>query len=392
MPLRFTIKPISLIVGILFYINSALAMDTASFLKDFIHNYETQSFDAQVTLIKDNQPMISGAVDELIVQANQADISFEEKMWFLNIASALSYMNLHWHNDEQPLKRVEPIIKDELQKEQARLAILMKWKKEERFIGNFVMKKHRKEMENQGLPMVLYPHWLHRVMFECKVCHNDIFKMRRWENNISQQAILEGKQCGVCHNGTMAFSASDKGSCNRCHIIGLPEAEHLHNPNLVDQQKIKKAAESVGAKWRPENLTDNKLPLDRFQFIDWLELKNKDVFTPVISLDKDYKDEIRDNQIVFQSKSDFVGDVIFDHKVHSEWVKCDTCHPALFQAELGKNNIKMTDIAKGRFCGHCHGKVSFTFADCLRCHKKSIGKLSADASRKEKVLRRTPLH
>ncbi|MBW2466899.1 MAG: hypothetical protein JRF02_06310 [Deltaproteobacteria bacterium] len=365
-----------------------MALTTDAFIAEFIKNYDNQAFDEQVTLVKENQALIPSAVDNLINSANQPNLTFEEKMWFLNIASSLAYMNMHWHNDDQPLKTVEPIIKEELQKEQTRLAILMKWKKEERFIGNFVMKKNQAQMEKQGLSMVMYPHWLHRVMFECKVCHNSIFKMRRWENDISHQNIEEGKQCGACHNGEMAFSATDENSCDRCHIVGKPEAEHLHNPNLVKQESIKKAAQSVGAKWRPENLTDNRLPVDRFQFIDWLELKNKSVFAPVISLDENFKDEIRDNQIVFQSKSDFVGDVIFDHKVHSEWIRCDSCHPALFKEELGGNKIKMTEISKGRFCGHCHGKVSFTFADCLRCHKKSIGKLSADESRKENVLRR----
>jgi len=68
-----------------------------------------------------------------------------------------------------------------------------------------------------------------------------------------------------------------------------------------------------------------------------------------------------------------VDDVLFDHQVHSDWIKCSTCHPAIFRDELGGNMIKMTDMAKGRFCGHCHGKVSFTFADCLRCHKKRRG-------------------
>ena len=129
--------------------------------------------------------------------------------------------------------------------------------------------------------------------------------------------------------------------------------------------------EKVGAKWRPENLPDGKLPLDKFGFIDWLTLKRRNVFKPIVSLDKNYKEETRDNKILFKPKSDFVDNVLFDHKIHSDWIKCSSCHPAIFKDKLGGNKIKMLDMRQGRYCGHCHGKVSFTFADCKRCHKES---------------------
>lgn len=29
--------------------------------------------------------------------------------------------------------------------------------------------------------------------------------------------IYAGKDCGLCHNGTRAFSAKDKGNCGKCH-------------------------------------------------------------------------------------------------------------------------------------------------------------------------------
>jgi c(7)-type cytochrome triheme protein len=45
----------------------------------------------------------------------------------------------------------------------------------------------------------------------------------------------------------------------------------------------------------------------------------------------------------------------------------------VFKDELGGNDVKMLEISRGNFCGHCHGKVSFTFADCLRCHNQAKG-------------------
>ena len=340
-----------------------------SFIEAFIHNYDRQDFTAQVNLVKANREIVAQSIDSLTRQAMSDKTAVDEKMYLLNIASSMAYMHFHWNGDAGPLDTLDAIIAAELKKEQARLDVLLEGQRQERILGNFVMSRHETEMKQQGLPVVLYPHWLHRVMFECKVCHNAIFKMQRWSNNLSQQDIVSGRQCGVCHNGSMAFSATE--NCQRCHMVGTPEAEQWHKPASVSQQRIKQAAERVGAVWRPENLPDGKLPLDKFKFIDWLELKRLNVFTPIVSLNKDYKDETRDNRILFKSKSDYVNNVLFDHKVHSDWIQCSSCHPANFKAELGGNDIKMMDMHKGRYCGYCHGKVSFTFADCKRCHKDS---------------------
>jgi c(7)-type cytochrome triheme protein len=348
----------------------------SSFREEFITNYKAQRFQQQVILVKKNKDLIADEIDSLIEEAMQEDKSFEERMYLLDIASTMGFMHKYWNDDDEPLNKVEPYIYKELKKEEQRTAELMKWKKEERFLGNFVMKTRKDEMEKEGLAPVLYPHWLHRIYFECKVCHDDIFTMKRWSNDISQEKIVEGKQCGTCHNGTISFAADKAEECDRCHIAGKPEAEKFHNINEIEHEYIAVTAERLGAEWNTEALPEGTIPVDKFQFIDWLELKRKGVFKPIVSLDPDFKDEIRDNMILFESTSDFVQNVIFNHKVHSEWIKCSTCHPAHFKDELGGSNVKMIEISRGRFCGLCHGKVSFTFADCLRCHNQPKGVVS----------------
>jgi hypothetical protein len=42
---------------------------------------------------------------------------------------------------------------------------------------------------------------------------------------------------------------------------------------------------------------------------------------------------------------------------------------------LGGNEIIKVEMSRGKFCGYCHGKVSFTFADCLRCHTQPKGEM-----------------
>jgi hypothetical protein len=82
------------------------------------------------------------------------DKSFEERMYLLDIASTMASMHKYWNDEEGPLKEVEPYIRSELEKEDERVAKLMKWKKEERFLGNFVMKAHKQEMEKEGLDIL----------------------------------------------------------------------------------------------------------------------------------------------------------------------------------------------------------------------------------------------
>ena len=356
---------ICLSIMILSFSTGTLA-DTSALIKQFIKNQTERKYDNQVELIEQNAEQVAAAIDQLIAEAMADDKTFEQRMGLLDYASSMAYMHSYWNEDKGPLKVIEPIIKSELAKEEKHVAKIMKWKKEERILGNFVLKANAGKIKDAGLAPVLYPHWMHRILFECKVCHDSIFQMKRWTNDITQEKIVAGKQCGVCHDGKMAFSAEEK--CERCHLAGLPEAEKLHNPEKVDQLQLAKSALSIGAKWDPEKLPGGTMPLDKFKFIDFLELKKLDAFKPISSLDNSTKHETRDNTIRFVSKSQFLDDVLFGHKVHADWINCSSCHPALFSEKLGETKIKMVEMSKGRYCGNCHGKVSFTFADCKRCH------------------------
>ena len=73
--------------------------------------------------------------------------------------------------------------------------------------------------EASGVRPVIYPHWFHRMRFRCKVCHGELgFVMRAGANKIDMASIMDGKFCGMCHNGDVAWNAEH---CDRCHS-GLP--------------------------------------------------------------------------------------------------------------------------------------------------------------------------
>ena len=69
--------------------------------------------------------------------------------------------------------------------------------------------------EESGMRPVVFSHWFHRIRFRCKVCHSELgFVMRVGANQISMAEIIDGKFCGMCHNGDIAWSVEN---CDLCH-------------------------------------------------------------------------------------------------------------------------------------------------------------------------------
>jgi c(7)-type cytochrome triheme protein len=72
-----------------------------------------------------------------------------------------------------------------------------------------------KRSDAEGIRPVIFPHWFHRIRFRCKVCHHELgFKMRAGGNDITMAEIVDGKFCGMCHNGEVAWSTEH---CDLCH-------------------------------------------------------------------------------------------------------------------------------------------------------------------------------
>jgi len=79
-----------------------------------------------------------------------------------------------------------------------------------------------KRSDAAGERPVVFPHWFHRIRFQCRVCHNELgFKMRAGSNDVLMVDIADGKFCGMCHNDEIAWGAEN---CDLCHSgkPGLP--------------------------------------------------------------------------------------------------------------------------------------------------------------------------
>jgi len=80
--------------------------------------------------------------------------------------------------------------------------------------GDIVLNSKSKSMHKAGVKPVVFPHWFHRIRFKCKVCHEDIFIIKKGANDINMTKIMSGEYCGKCHNGLVAWAPL---YCERCH-------------------------------------------------------------------------------------------------------------------------------------------------------------------------------
>lgn len=69
---------------------------------------------------------------------------------------------------------------------------------------------------------VLFSHKSHVEQKElsCDLCHARFFDMEalkvQEKSDFTMESFAQGKYCGVCHNGTMAFSSNSR--CATCHV------------------------------------------------------------------------------------------------------------------------------------------------------------------------------
>lgn len=70
-----------------------------------------------------------------------------------------------------------------------------------------------------------------------------------------------------------------------------------------------------------------------------------------------------------------VRPVIFPHWFHRIRFRCKVCHSELgFKMRAGSNDVLMTDIIDGKFCGMCHNnRIAWGPVNCDLCHSGKPG-------------------
>lgn len=109
-----------------------------------------------------------------------------------------------------------------------------------------------------GMRPVVFPHWYHRIRFRCKVCHADLgFQFKAGGNKITMAKIIDGKFCGACHNGEIAWSVEN---CAMCHS-GIPGTP-THFDGSTVQRLVAPAYKPMDDKADPKNTAEGKSAKD----------------------------------------------------------------------------------------------------------------------------------
>ena len=103
--------------------------------------------------------------------------------------------------------------------------------------------------DKAGIRPVIFPHWLHRMRYRCRLCHVDLgFAMKAGKSEINMRKNLDGQYCGACHNGTQAFSQSDEAACAKCHKgagteeVTIEEKIEEGAPEVIIEEKSEEEA------------------------------------------------------------------------------------------------------------------------------------------------------
>jgi c(7)-type cytochrome triheme protein len=230
--------------------------------------------------------------------------------------------------------------------------------------GRVIINKYSR---SAGLSPVVFDHWLHRAMFTCRLCHEDIgFAMKADTTDIKAENNIRGSYCGACHNGKMlhngkpVFAAcssktpdEDVTRCERCHSHGKGvKREYDFN---VFIERLPRTNFGNGVDWVKAHEQGLIRPED---FVEGLSMKVATLPVP--------------DNFSIEAKLKGLQGIFFSHKKHALLFGCEGCHPEIFPVRKGYTTYSMREIYVGQYCGVCHASVAFPIINCVGCHQSKV--------------------
>jgi c(7)-type cytochrome triheme protein len=207
-----------------------------------------------------------------------------------------------------------------------------------------------------GMDPVVFSHKTHRGLYTCRVCHLELdFSMKKGESGITREDYLDGRYCGACHDGKLAFHV-DK-DCNLCHIP-------VDNKGRYKTKKV--TVKGVSEQ-------------DYGDGVNWVESMRSGAISPKTSMVNEENPStmplpghLQNERLRWTTKSPSYPvsvPVWFPHEVHVQWLDCANCHPDIFMVKKnGTVDFDKGKILEGQYCGTCHLSVAFPMDGCRRCH------------------------
>lgn len=135
------------------------------------------------------------------------------------------------------------------------------------------------------------------------------------------------------------------------------EGDGLHDPRNPSLRLLQNPAEALSV--LPPAREGNQ--------VDWAAALRSGAINPRTNIYPETKVNLLDLDVLMDNTAG-MPIVRFPHRPHTEWLDCNNCHDRLFIPKAGANPINMNLILQGKFCGQCHGAVSFPLTQCQRCH------------------------
>jgi len=171
---------------------------------------------------------------------------------------------------------------------------------------------------------------------------------------------------------------SSSNSFNRLLKISrrhLPPMEDgIHDPNNDGAKLLQAPLEAYA------NLP--KTPSDLGNGIDWMRAVDEHIISPRWDIDDPAEQPLVMDMNIIRVPKGSIPNELFPHRQHTMWLDCSNCHPAIFIPKKGANQISMAANLLGQKCGVCHGKVSFPFSECKRCHSQPKEELVKKGARR----------
>jgi c(7)-type cytochrome triheme protein len=186
---------------------------------------------------------------------------------------------------------------------------------------------------------VTFSHRTHRQRFICRVCHFELeFNMIANTTEITEAANRSGRYCGA--------SGHEKPHCVKCHNGDLGYGRETFSKLL----RFPKAKSGNSVEWV------QALAKGLINPFDYLTIEPP---APSVNI----------RPLIMEAEWASIPAAIFSHKVHTQWLDCNNCHPDIFNSKKKiANHFPMDRILKGEFCGVCNLTVAFPMNDCKRCH------------------------
>ena len=193
------------------------------------------------------------------------------------------------------------------------------------------------------------------------------FGMAANENNTSKDAGKEYKSPSMAYE-TRSSSKPLSGSNSFNRLLKItrrhqpPAEDGIHDPENDGTHLLQPPREAF------ENLP--KTLSDLGNGVDWVRAVDEHFISPRWDMnDPDEQPLVMDMNIIRFPRGSIPNE-LFPHRQHTLLLDCSNCHPSIFIPQKGANQISMAANLLGQKCGTCHGKVSFPFSECKRCHSQ----------------------